>query len=110
MNNPKAVKPLNSLIEAHAVALGRWEMISQKIRDARDAHDELEKAHESSNLDEREALAALMAYPVETLDEARMKAAYFLNLAYARDFADEISLLFMQSLADGSRKQKSSSS
>lgn len=97
---------LAALIESHAETLARWEAISQEIRDARQVHDELEKAHESSNGAEREALAALMAYPVVTLDEARLKAAYFLNLAHARDFADDITLLFMQSLVEGARDQK----
>lgn len=94
---------LAALIEAHGEAWSRWETISRKIGDARHAHDELERAHEAANGAEREALAALMAFPVQTLDEARLKAAYFLSLPCARDLADEPVLLFLRSLLDGAR-------
>lgn len=98
MVQSNGVNSLAILIEAHEEALARWEEISRRIRDARRVHDKLEVAHEASNDAEREALSALMAYPVETIDEARLKAAYFLNLAHVRDFADEMILLFMRSL------------
>jgi hypothetical protein len=98
MGHSSGFNSLAALIEAHEEALARWEEISRRIRDARKAHDKLEVAHEESNDAEREALAALMAHPVETLEEARLKAAYFLNLAHVRDFADETILLFMRSL------------
>lgn len=95
---------LVALIEAHKAALAQWDAVSRQIQYARRVHDELEKAHEASNAAERLALSALMAHPVESLDEARLKAAYFLDIDHVRDFADEITLAFMRSLADDDEK------
>ena len=94
MGNSNALSSLSELIEAHEEALARWEAVGRQILDARHTHDELERAHEATNDAERAALAALMAHPVETLAEARLKAAYFLSLSYVRDFADDITLQF----------------
>jgi hypothetical protein len=98
MSHPEKLSPLALLIQHHKDALARRQPISRETEEAQFNLTGL--SPEAANRAERLARAALMAHPVETLNEAREKAAYFQTIDF-RAFADDITLAYVHSLVAG---------